>query len=498
MSILFNKAQLLSRSIRFALSGAGRVRDINARVSNSNEGWLTKFFNFGGKLTRLLGGVLKGLWTGGITVGRIVAWFVNLDVVAMRINWNESDEQIDAKIKAINLNTVGAWGELAGRLLGQAKVLGVTYLIPYIGPAVAAMTAIDLAPELGDELKSALLQTLLGLVQVTVLSTYKHTRAFIKSLEKYIPSTEVRNMLDSWGSGSEPWIAYNKINENIESISNDYLERFAEDAFEGYTEGSTEAAIAVGMRVDDYIRMQAEVIKAQAGPDRKVEIVVGPEGERSSSIVLAGKQGILAQSIANSVAELQYLWPKEIIESKYRIEYPRGKTSENRERSLKIIFRNQKEPPWRRPGQQFREWDYNIPNPRLGLSFLEIKTACGISYYNYGKWRANANLPSGKISIYADSKLNAERRRDGLLSLSTDVDKATSLTSSEVNYKAHGLNYNPNPEPIYPYMAILRVRRFRTTGANMDLERGERYDDEYFEMDLWSDSPLPHQPSIFP
>ncbi|WP_368013873.1 hypothetical protein [Laspinema palackyanum] len=415
------------------------------------------------------------------------------------MDWNQSDAQLDARMKAIALDITGAWGELFGRIVGEAKVLGVTYFIPYIGPFVMAATAIDRLPELGDELKSALTRTFMGGVQIAGIATYKYTRAFFKSLEKYIPFNDARKMLDSWGSGGEPWIAYNKITEEISSIENDFLERFLEDSYEGYLDGSTEAAIAVGMRVEDYINTYAESNRAQKGPERKVEIVIGPEGERSSAIVLAGNQGELTQTIANSVAQAQYFWPKEIIESKYRVEFSRGRTSEDRERSLKIIFRNQQEPPWRRPGQEFREWDYSIPNPKLGLSFAEIKLACGgSSHYNFGKWRANANLPSGKISIYADSKLNCERRRDGLLSLSLDADKATSLTATEVNYNAHGVPYNPNPEPIYAYMAILRVRRFRITGKKIDLERGARYDDEYYEMELWPDTSLPHQPSIFP
>ena len=254
------------------------------------------------------------------------------------------------------------------------------------------------------------------------------------------------------------------------------------------------------MRVDDYISTMLMMEESQKGPERAVEIVIDEENNQSAPIVLRGNQSALVPAINTVVAVSQLTYGKEIIESKYRLEFSRSRTSENRERGLLILFRNQPEPPWRRPGSKFREWTYRIPNPKLGLTFQQLKFATGGSTgkYYFGKWRANANLSSGKISCYANSSTDAEKRRDGLLSLSQDEDKTTSKTVSEVKYEVDSVPYIPAAEPMYPVLAILRIRRFRATGKDLDLERGERYDDEFFEMSLWPDQPLPYEASVFP
>ena len=498
---LINKAALLSRAIRTRLAGGGGVRKVATSTLTKEGGVWEKFLGLLGKITPFLGGIWNWFTRGGRTLGSWISQIFGGGVLALlQYNWNQSDADIDAQIKATNLAVVGNWGEAFGSLLAGVVVLGTTYMIPKIGPIIAKMAAFDIGSEIYDEFDSALRITMQSGILNSARVAYKNIRAYIKGPIGDLLGANKPAFLEKWGTGGKPWTIYGAIQEQIENIPNEYIQVFVEEGFDSLIEKWFSFVSIVGMRVDDYITLQAQGNDYQKGNERKVEVVVDPDNNQSAPLVLYGRESALVPAISTVVAQAQYFHGKEIVESKYRLEFSRSKTSENRERSLLIVFKNQPEPPWRRPGVQYREWSYNIPTPKQGLSFSQIKLACGgaAGRYFFGKWRANANLSSGKISVYANSSLDAEKRRDGLLSLSQDENNAKSLTVSEVKLRVNNTNWLPDPEPCYPVLAILRVRRFRSTGKKLDLERGEKYDDEFFEMSLWPDSPLPYEPNVFP
>lgn len=498
---LINKALLLSRAIRTQLAGSDKIRKVASTTLAKEGGIWDKFLGILGKITPFLGGIWAWFTRGGRTIGSWIAQIFGGGALALlQFNWNQSDADIDAQIKATNLAVVGNWGEAFGSLLAGVVVLGTTYVIPKIGPIIAKMAAFDIGSEIYDDFDSALRITMSSGILNSARNAYKNIRAYIKGPIGNLLGANKPAFLDKWGTGGKPWTIYGAIQEQIENIPNEYIQTFVEDGFDSAVEKWFSFVSIVGMRVDDFVTLQAQGNEYQKGNERKVEVVVDPDNKQAAPLVLYGRESALVPAISTVVAQAQYFYGKEIIESKYRLQFSRSKTSENRERSLLVVFRNQPEPPWRRPGTQFREWSYSVPNPKQGLSFAQIKLACGgtSGRYFFGRWRANANLPSGKISIYANTMIAAENRRDGLLSLSTDGDNSKSLTVSEVKYRVNGANYLPEPEPCYPILAILRVRRFRATGSLLDLERGEKYDDEFFEMSLWPDSPLPYEPNVFP
>lgn len=510
--MLVNKAQLLSRAIRSQLAPDGRTRKINLKAFFGSPGEGNPLSNFikwvsGGLVgvAKFIGGVFKSVIFGARTVGGwIQTIFSDGFMQLLTFDWNQSDAEINLAIKGTNNSIFESWGEFVGSALASGAVLGVTALIPNVGPIVARMCLPEVTEELKDELADSIRVTLQGTLNNKARSLYMNARSFIKNnefiqkLAAQIGGNKLTQILQNWGKGGEPWTIYGKIESSIEAIPNEGWRAFAEGVFEGAIEGYLRTVAIVSNKVDDYIQLQNQFEDRSAGPQRSVQIEIDPDSD-SPPLVVAGAQRQIGPTIHAVAAMGTLLHNAAVTNPETRADWPRSRVAEGRERYLSLEFRNFEKPPFRRPGQKSHEWSYKIPNPKVGLSFQEIKLAMGGTrgYFNFGYWRAIANLPSGKIVTFASSSAEVDERIEKLLTLTSEGDNWKAWSTAEIKFKVNDAIYRTDIVQAFPYLAILRKRRFVATGGHLDIRSGRRYIDEFETMEVWRDSPRYGTPSTF-
>lgn len=100
---------------------------------------------------------------------------------------------------------------------------------------------------------------------------------------------------------------------------------------------------------------------------------------------------------------------------------------------LRVIYYSVKVPPWKgENGKKLVQATYNIPDvARAKADWTIIKTAMGgANGYDWGRFRATANLDNGRqMQVYGSTKQNAEERLKALAELSTA--KILTLTIAE-------------------------------------------------------------------
>ena len=508
-ALLFKKANLRSRAIRKRTAPNGRK--VNLQTLPKEESGFQRFAStLGSKVQGWLGGTWQILKKNLPSVGEMIRKVFHDGVISLlTFDWNQSDEQIKEQIKQNNIQSVGAVGGVIGSALGSFSVLGVTYLVPKLGPMVANAALAEVTEQVIEDVKDALEEIKNLQINNLKAQAYMSTRAFLKNndlargLVQMVGGDRASEFFQQWGDGEEPWVIQEAIEEKIEEIPNPYLRSAVENGWEKFLERVLSTVVIISNQFDAYIEV-FEQQKNTGNPHRKVKVKVDPESD-SPPLIFAGRQKQLVPTIQSAIATGQMLYGKELRTTESQIAYPRSVSATGRDRYLYLECRNFEKPPYRRPNVQFYRWKIHIPNPRRGLSFTQLQKALGGSrgYYQFGLWRAIANLPSGKIYVRANSKTAATDRIEKLVELSEDKDKLKSLSIAEVQFSKGGGEtfYSPASlnQKVYPYKAVLTRRRYTsdTDKGKLDLTTGQRYIDETETMELWRERPRYGGPLIF-
>lgn len=505
MATLINKSQLLSRSVRRRNTRGGKVRKVNLQTLPKEGSGFQRFLK---KVQGFIGGAWEIIKKNAPSIGTWIERIFNDGVrFLLSYDWNQTDAQIKEQIKQDNLQAIGAVGGAIGFAIGSFGVLGVTYLIPKIGPIIAQGAFDEVSEQVTEEIFDALRNILDTQKRNMVRTMYMSSRAFLKNndlmrgIVQAVGGDSASTLFQQWGDGKKPWIIEGEIRERIENIPNPAARIFFEEGFEKLLDGYFGTVTIIANEVDSYIRL-SEQQKSTANPKRVVEVKIDPESD-SPPLRFEGRQRQILPAIQNAVASGQLLYGKEIRSPEYAIQWPRSRSAEGRERYLALEFRNFEKPDFNRPGKQTYSWSAKIPNPKVGVSFAEVKAACSSprGYYIFGSWRAIANLPSGKIICYADTQEAVEDRMERLLRLSQDGDQFKTFSSAKVVHrKKDGTIYKPEShgQKIYPYVAVLRIRRFLDgDSGHLDLNTGTRYRDEFERMEIWREQPRYGGVSVF-
>lgn len=308
MPIKFELSKLTSRKVRSDI-GTRVIKGLESKSSSSGGigGFLGWVFDgarsLGGFLLGKVGGFFSFSWT------KFWSWFVATKQFIWNFNWNATDEQLNASVKA-------QWNAIAGQIggsLGNAfgyiacgilPGMAISVFNEPLGAVVLAKVGEEAAEELLENIGS-LMNTALRLgTQIVLTETYKSVRKLIKSNSKLVGEIFGKNAkkaVDAWGGrDSKPW--------SFASATEDFLDRtfgsdgimrnLAEEFLEEADEACIEAGYVVANAVDTYLsaQMLAREKTPLLGHTRYVEITPNRENP-DEKLVLGGSEELLKPQI---------------------------------------------------------------------------------------------------------------------------------------------------------------------------------------------------------
>jgi hypothetical protein len=191
----------------------------------------------------------------GITIGAVMKWVAGGVTRLINFNWNESDQELDAKVKSAQDSLWGISGGALGTLIGTA-LCGVVPGASIVRVNPAKLAAIrEVNQELYEETLPAVKSLINATIRVgatkTLTSLYKNARKALKSLSpifKNIPFVggTIAEWLKKWGApDAKPWSINSGIETVIQSIGNEGIKRFFEELWENFLESCTETVFVL-------------------------------------------------------------------------------------------------------------------------------------------------------------------------------------------------------------------------------------------------------------
>ncbi|MEH2170797.1 MAG: hypothetical protein V7K41_29930 [Nostoc sp.] len=321
MAISLELSELTSRAVRSNV-GQRVIKGLESEEKKKDGGFLGKFFgglvSLGGFLINAIGGFFQFSWT------TFWSWLVAAKQFIWNFNWNATDEQLEASIKA-------QWTALAGQLggtLGNAFGYLACGILPGaviavfnepLGAVVLAKVGEEFLEEFLENLGSLLNSALRLGTQILFTETYKNVRKLIKSNSALVGKLfgkKVEKAVKAWGSkDSKPW--------SFASATEDFLDKtfgeegamreFAEEFLEEADEACTEAGYVVANAVDTYLSTQmiAKQSVPPLGHTRYVEITPNRQNP-DEKIVLGGSEELLKPVIIQTLAHYEQFADRDV------------------------------------------------------------------------------------------------------------------------------------------------------------------------------------------
>ncbi len=494
------KQKLYSREIREKLvpNKGARSLDLKHAITRTDEknvfDKIGDFFNNSG-LKGFLSSTLNMLgWAGGGLATGIYGWLVGRVEQIKSFNWNASDKELEDMMESQNVRIASTWGsalgQSAGWLAGIGVGYGISFLCPVIGGATLAKTiASKVGAEALDEvsrgLGNAVLQTFGAFGNNALISGYINYRKLLKS----IPSNVLNSIYgkdtaafikNNWGKQGSPQISFNSsMDEFVESIQNKKLRAFVDAFLEESWDSFMESGYIVASEIDAAYAQAKRANEHSKGKRRTVRITPDKRRKNEELILSAGGNDIETETLS-TLNNYRLISNRDVgqIVGMPAEDYLSAKPLR---RQLTIVFKTQKEPPWKMPnGTQAKQKEVTIPDADLGLTWAKIKLAA--KPYTWGKFRATAHLDNGRqMAVFGASKSEAEKTLRRLAALSTAKILALNVTE-EVEKK--NINLKKEPMTVYPAYATLLVRR-PTTGEGRNFADGTKASEDRIRIDLW-------------
>lgn len=428
MGINISKAGLLSEVIRKrnenfwgvrVIDLVGSLTDVNA--DNDEEGGGGIVGKVWRGLTKFVGFVVSAIFGDrGINFTSLWGWVTTKLEELWYFDWNASDEELKQSIQGYNIAIATAWAGVAAQGVGYLASIGLgaglALFIPVIGGKALAATIVGSAgkealEEIVATIRSAIGQTVNAVISTVSLNAYMGARSWLKSqdiatLKKWLPEKAANWIKNEWGNKDAPELSFASIvDAKVESIKNPVLkaavEEFLEEAWDSFVEGGYLVAGEMDAALARYRaasqREKNRVLELQPDRDNPDEkLVFFGDDQR---LIPAAQTALNVHQLIHSRDIGFYDEAEEIIPAPIR----QGRT-------LKIYFYNQPRPPFVREGKDRRLRKIAIPNPKPGLTWKDIKTACGSDAgLTFGsKYYATARMESRrKMVVYGSSEQEA-------------------------------------------------------------------------------------------
>ncbi|MEM6836894.1 MAG: hypothetical protein AAF609_08555 [Cyanobacteria bacterium P01_C01_bin.120] len=498
-----SKAGLASRAIRRAIGEDGtRVLEIDFSFSNIQDarGLIERI---GRGAISLVGGLTKFVGRLALGVFQRIPWqrvwsglIATLTRVAV-FDWNQTDEELSRLQEGNNLAMFAAWGSLIGSGAGWLTGIGIGYGIgmamPVIGGAslaraISSATTLEAIEEVQATLRAAVTQTVESQANNAIIGIYRRYRTMFRSADKeqlsqLLGDNVATYITETWGTESAPsFTIAGKIEDTIDSIPWDWLRVLTENAVEEYLDSIIESGYVIANQLDTAFQ-QTRMQNADADAAAARAVTIYPEGTDSNvRLYLDGTETEVKEQVRNVIAQTRVLGARDLGEW---VGQPIGDylRAQPHRRKASVIFKDL-------PGRATRNTDgsrarfatYSIPDLEQIFTWEALKRA--VRPYNWGEWRATANLTNGRqMAVYGGTGPEAEDKLKDLLTLST-ADIATLSISQE---KDRSFRLRKRITRMYPYRLKLLVRRFDPDGSSFVDQQGNPYTEQNFAIPLWPD-----------
>jgi hypothetical protein len=472
------KNLLTSRKIREKAGNLkGKIRYLDLRnpiirseKSNQLEKILNGFNGFAGFISGL---IFKGLDLGANFVTRALSWLQTSAIRISTFNWNASDKELEALIKAEQTRAFSSVGAFLGRLFGFVVTLGLGYgvslVVPVVGgKALAARVAEKVISEGGGEVvqsfASAAGQVLGSISNQALISSYINIRKIMNG-----------------GKATEGGVDMSfsaRFERKLESIKDDRWRSLFESASDEFIDTFWENGMIIAQEIDAAYAQAKLANEASKGKKRTVRL--RPNKNLNEELVITGTQSEVETETLAALNNYRLIANRDVgqIVGMPADDFVSAKPLR---RQLIIIFKTKKEPPWRMPdGKQSRNKTVTIPDAIVGLTWGKIKFAA--RPYTWGKFRATAHLDNGRqMAVYGASKSEAEKTLRRMLTLTT-ANLLNLNVTEEVEKK--NLNLKKDSVTVYPAHATLLIRR-TTTGEGRSFTDGTKASEDRIRIDLW-------------
>jgi hypothetical protein len=493
------KQKLYSREIRSKLTPNKGLRSLDLKhqiVRTEQKNVLDKigdFFNNSG-LTGFLSSTLNFLgWAGGGLLSSGWSWLVGRVEQLKAFNWNASDKELEGLMESQNVRIATAWGSALGTtfgwLVGIGVGYGVSFLCPVIGGGALAKTVAtnvgtEALGEVTSGISAAINQTVGAFANNALISGYINYRKLLKSIPQNILTgiygkDTAGFIKNNWGAEGQPNLSFNsKMDEFVESIQNNKLRAFVDAFLEESWDSFTEAGYIVAYEIDAAYA-QAKRAQENTQGKRKTVRLTPDKRRKEEQLILSAASNDLESSTLETLNNYRIIANRDVgqIVGMPAEDFLSAKPLR---RQLTIKMRGKKEPPWKLKGKEVQSVTVTIPDVVVGLTWKRIKEAC--KPYNYGRFRATANLDNGRqMAIYASNRSEAEKVIKRFLTLTNA--KVLSLSVTEEVAKKNP-NLRKEITPVYPAHATLLVRR-ATNGEGREFLDGSKLAEESIRVDLW-------------
>lgn len=508
MSLTLRVKDLTSRAVREAIGERGtRVIDTSLAFSDAGQG-PTGFVQRALAVASRFGGWLVGSATSliswglsQINFGRIWGWMVRTVSRVAVFNWNATDSQI-ASLQASNtLALFAVWGSATGSTLGWLTGVGVGYglglAVPVIGGAslartIAGATSAEAIDEIQAVLRAALSQTAETAANNLLLEGYKRLRGLLKRtprdfVERYLGETLAGWMYEHWGVDGAPTLTFaGAIESEIESITSDKVQAFVENAVEEYLDSFIESGFVIAQELDAAYQQYKMQSDRQGQTAARAVTIIPDVNAPHERLYIEGTEQEVKERTAQTITNLRVLGQRDVGEI---VGQPIGEylRAQPHRRKATVIFKSVDGRATTLPdGSVAKRITYTIPDLKRSLTWAELKRA--VRPYNWGEFRATANLDNGRqMAVYGATGQEAEDKLKDLLTLST----ANIVTLSISQEKDRDFRLRKRLTRVYPYKLKLLVRRFDPDGSSYIDAEGHAYTDINSAIPLWMDEEPP-------
>lgn len=488
MGLSLSRSSLVSRVTRAAVTGGKTIRRLNLSPTlNSNkqdgsgqaQGIALIIKTLAGFASRFLGFVsalIKGVQ---ITVSGIFNAVVQTVQNLSTFDWNASENELRATMRARNIQLASTWGGAVGSGAGWIAGIGVGYgltvLCPVIGSAsLAKIAAGETSAEALQEIRATTANALR--VTASVMGTNLTIASYIR----------IRRGLGLNPADSAPsWTIAGKIEEKIDSIKNPLIRAFVEEFTDEFFDSFIESGYVFAHELDS--QLSAARAAKTAAVERQITLTPDIEAP-DEKIILTGAEPDLKEAVRSTLVQHRLIANRDVgqivgqpAEDWYRAHPQR--------RKLVILFNQRPNPPWRlQKGILSRRVEYSIPEPKVNLKWEQIKRAA--KPYNWGRFRVTANLTNGRqMAVYGATPREAEEKLKELIDLSTC--EILSVNTSEERLKHPKLKKEATR--MYPCYGNLLVRKSSADGRGRTDLDGKSWDVNHTRFALWTE----REPSNF-
>lgn len=220
------------------------VKGVVISVAKNPAGWIQ-----GGMALLAAGGGLFLANQAGMSPVNLMSSTLNFGEVVYNFNFQVTDKELEAQIKALVDGMYGEAGDFLGRSIAQLIVGGLT-TPPKV---VINVRGLALCWLLNEEIRDDLLQNVSQFAhqgiyvarQIAFKFAFLKGRQAIKTLWKQAPSTykgllkkiwpDVDKQIENWGKeGNKPWSIATHIEEKVEKIEDKRLQDFTENFLESF------------------------------------------------------------------------------------------------------------------------------------------------------------------------------------------------------------------------------------------------------------------------